>query len=317
MKLQHNLIIRDKIFAAQKLQAMVLSQIHDRILITDLEGHVIYVNQAVMEATGFSQQELLEMNIRDLSKHPLSDSAHEELLQDTLRCGSSRMELQNSAKDGGELYVDIRTIRVDDDEGKPVALCAVGTEITERVIYLNLLRRQNAVNLKLTELSRLLLSARSDNFELMIDDFLQAVARLLNLDRSHIFLMDGLLPCIRKYYEWCQEGIESQLDKMRDIDAHTAPKMICELVAQRLVFIDDTQDLDKDWQAERKFLKKRGVRALFAAPLVNEATILGFLGFDMVQEPRSWDEIDSMVIQITADLLAATIQRLRSESGTA
>ena len=307
--LSHNLKVKAGIIQAQKLQSMMLDQIKDRIVLSDLEGNITYTNQAVQEAMGYSKDELCRMRVHDFEHGHELDGTQDEIIRCTLINGSWHGEAKNITKDGNEIFMDIRTFRIDDDAGKPLALCGISSDITVRRLYIDLLRRQNEASRKLIEISRQLLNTKAMSIAATIDSCLLDLGEFMEVDRSYVFLIDESGITISNTNEWCRQGVEAQKDFLQKQDLRSAPGMIEELLKQNMVCIDDLSVLESAWAEDRAVLAAQGIQALLAAPIVYENEIMGFIGLDMVRAARHWDEVDFMLIQLTADLLAASLAR--------
>jgi len=307
--LTHNLQLKDEIFRSNKIQALMLEQIHDRIVISDTEGNILYTNAAIQEATGFTKTELSQMNVRDFASSPVSDATQQAIIKDTLESGSWNGLAENISKSGEESYVDIRTFRIDDEKGVPLALCGIASDVTEKHLYLNMLKRLNSANHLLVELSRKFLRSQPKSIDSVIDSCLSDLGDFLHLDRACLFVIDADQKLFSNSHEWCREGVESQQDKLQNKDLSSAPAFMQEIMNHRMICLDDLQRSHPKWSRERKLLKLKSIKALLVAPLVLDELLLGFIGFDMMQQARIWDEVDFMVIQVVADLLAATFGR--------
>ncbi len=127
-----------------RLKALVLDQIHDLVCVTDLEGNVTYVNKAHEEVHGYSRQEFLSSTTELFGADPSSRPSDEEIIAATLKEGSWLGERENYTADGREIVVELRTQVVGDEQGIPVSLCGVATDITARKQVEEALRRSEA-----------------------------------------------------------------------------------------------------------------------------------------------------------------------------
>lgn len=113
-------------------QASLLDQIGDLITATDLNGKIIYVNDAETRLTGKTKEQLLG-NMPIIYGENIEKGASQlEILQKTLANGDWRGEVINYNKNGEEVILDCRTWIVRDENSKPFALCGISTDITER-----------------------------------------------------------------------------------------------------------------------------------------------------------------------------------------
>jgi PAS domain S-box-containing protein len=112
------------------LQSLVLNQIQDRVLITDLEGVITYVNDAAIRALGFSRDELIGVSVEKYGEAPDRGATQKEIVKETLEHGQWRGEVVNRTAKGEEIILDCRTQLVLDEQGNKVALAVIVTDIT-------------------------------------------------------------------------------------------------------------------------------------------------------------------------------------------
>jgi len=115
-----------------EFQAMLLNQIQDHITATDLEGNIIYVNQAELETFGLSRDELIGKSITEYGDDPSMGTTQEEILNETLQKGEWRGEVANYTPEGRKIIFDTRTKLIRDEEGNPISMIGISTDITKR-----------------------------------------------------------------------------------------------------------------------------------------------------------------------------------------
>lgn len=99
--------------------------------ITDVDGHIIFVNQQFLNVTGYSRAELLGKTPAMIKSGNTPDDTYQEMWR-TLQAGEVwKGEIQNRKK-SGELYWEREIITpVKNDQGKVVNFIAVKEDITE------------------------------------------------------------------------------------------------------------------------------------------------------------------------------------------
>ena len=112
-----------------KLHAQILNSISDTVFLLDLDGNFVYLNEAAWKSRGYTQDEMMAMNLRDLN-----------VQQNTLLAGISMMSLMENGygyfesahrcKDGSVMPVEINA-RITESGGRRLIL-SVGRDITER-----------------------------------------------------------------------------------------------------------------------------------------------------------------------------------------
>ena len=167
---------RDSEQAERKLRllAFTLNCAKDSFILTDLENHILYVNQAFVETYGYSEEEVLGRDIRFLrsSGEQFDLTQH---LRAEVQNGGWVGELMNRRKNGETFPVELWTSMVRNDAGEPVAVVGVAREITER-------RRSEArMQASLREKEVLLKEVHH-----RVKNNLQVITSLLNLQADRI-----------------------------------------------------------------------------------------------------------------------------------
>ncbi len=122
------------------LKSLVLDQVKDNVTITDMEGRITYVNNAVSELLNNRKEELSGSTTDVYGEDPDKGATQKEIVETTLKEGAWRGEVINYDKRGNEHIMDCRTQLVYDLSGKPVALAGIGTDVTERKLSEEALR---------------------------------------------------------------------------------------------------------------------------------------------------------------------------------
>jgi PAS domain S-box-containing protein len=112
-------------------QADLLNEAQDAIIVRDLEDRIVYWNKSAERMYGWTAEEALDGNVRDLmyKEHlPLYEGAKRDVLQKGKWVG----ELHHLTKEGGMITVESRWTLVRDETGAPKSVLAINTDITDR-----------------------------------------------------------------------------------------------------------------------------------------------------------------------------------------
>ena len=165
-----------------------LRSISEAVSITDMEDIVLFVNRAFRDTYGFEQNELLGKPI-DFIRSPNNPlEVVQEILPATLQ-GGWQGELYNLRKDGSEFPIALSSSVVRDEEGEPIALIGVASDITKRRLEEKALQRQNAYLAALHDTTLGLIS-RLDLKELL-ETLLARAAELLDTPHGFLYLVEG------------------------------------------------------------------------------------------------------------------------------
>ncbi len=111
--------------------AHAVKSISECVSMTDLQGKIIFVNEAFVNTYGYKPEELYgkSMNIIRSQKNP--SGLYEEIDKETMT-GGWQGELINRTRDGIEFPIFLSTSIVKNESGEPVAQIGVANNITER-----------------------------------------------------------------------------------------------------------------------------------------------------------------------------------------
>lgn len=123
---------RKRTEAELRFQSQVLNQIQDRITATDLEGRIVYVNDAELKSLKRSREELMGQPVSIYGEDPSQGASQRDIIDQTRRLGEWRGEVVNYASDGTPIVLDCRTRLIRDQADKPVSMVGISTDITEK-----------------------------------------------------------------------------------------------------------------------------------------------------------------------------------------
>lgn len=117
----------------QKLAAVVQNS-SELVNLAELDGTMVFLNEAGLEMLGLSRDEVKRTNILEVIPEPLRDKVHREVLPSLLDAGTWEGDLQYlNLKTGGTTDVHATTFTINDsNSGEPLYLANVSLDITER-----------------------------------------------------------------------------------------------------------------------------------------------------------------------------------------
>ncbi len=121
-----------------KILAHAIRSVNECITITDNTNHLLFVNDSFVQTYGYSEAELMGKHISIVQPRAASGDTISDIMQTTIKTGWQG-EVINVKKDGTEFPIFLSTSVVKDEQGNPVALIGVATDITERKRIENIL----------------------------------------------------------------------------------------------------------------------------------------------------------------------------------
>jgi PAS domain S-box-containing protein len=109
----------------------IFEQANDFLITTTLDQKITSVNPAVIDALGYSEEELIGASIGDFMDPDQLAIALEAFNHKMREGGSTRLTIAVRARDGRPLIWEINSQLTTDAEGKPTGLHAIGRDMTE------------------------------------------------------------------------------------------------------------------------------------------------------------------------------------------
>ncbi|MFZ3172339.1 MAG: PAS domain S-box protein [Carboxydocellales bacterium] len=121
-------------------QTELLDLTKDSVLVCDLEGKITFWNKGAEKGCGWSKEEAVGKNYRELFKTQFPNTL-EVIEKELLENGHWQGELIKTRKDGQQIILDSRWTLLQDEEGKPKSIMEINTDMTEKKAIEQVLRQ--------------------------------------------------------------------------------------------------------------------------------------------------------------------------------
>ena len=284
----------------------IFSNIRDAILIHFINDdgtrtNFFEVNDAACDLLGYSREELLEMSIKDIDNHVQSGKAmhHDVLVKEH---SSLIMERVHQRKNGTTIPVEIHASGFK-YMGKNAVLSFV-RDITERKKAENLIRENLRKQRILTDVSYMF-NTQSD-IGYAINQTLRRIGEAFEVDRSYIFEYSSDKKFTSNTYEWCNEGVEPQIDNLQDIPISIIPSWDPLLEKDGIIISDNIDKLPDDIL---DILKPQHIRSIVVLPIIAYGDRIGFFGIDICGENHKWQQSEIDILKTVANILSAAYEK--------
>ena len=115
-----------------KLLSTIALQSFIVVVITDIDGKIVYVNKAFEKVTGYSYEEALGQNPRILKSFQHSKKFYENLWSTILAGKIWEGEFINKRKDGSIYYEEANIFPITDEKGNIINFAAIKKDITDK-----------------------------------------------------------------------------------------------------------------------------------------------------------------------------------------
>jgi PAS domain S-box-containing protein len=299
---------RKKAEKALKFQATILDQIGDLVTATDLQGKIIYVNEAECETFGKTKEELIGKSTRIYGEDSKHGAKQKEILQKTLENGEWRGEVVNFDKDNNAIIMDCRTWTMSDSNGKPYALVGVSTNITER--------KQNEEELRKSEdrakKQRAAIVSLATDKAINSGDIAEAskkiteiMVKAMDVERASVWLLsedNKDLVCISLY-----EAAKNRHSEGDSFAINSFPSYFEAINKDSRINAEDAQNDPRTQELNRDYHIPCNIRSLLDAGIVVEGNMLGVVSFESVGKKRRWHHDEEAFSGNIAAIMALAI----------
>ncbi len=305
-------VTRDCSERKQAEQALVASEKRYRELyessldgyaMTTMDGTVLEANAAMLDLLGYTREELLGRNFRDIT--PARWHAMEErLLQEQLldRGHTDGYEKEYIRRDGSIVPIEIRTYLAHDEHGNPGGMWAFVRDISERkriqaeqTQQLERARRQQTAIINLST-DAAMVDGDWHAFRPLIT---RIAAEALAVDRVSLWLLDEegfQFRCVNVFDRHASDGDDRPVFSLAD-----APAYLEAIMTQRTLGARDVADSILMDEILTGYFQPRGITSAVQAPIRTGGWPAGVLSCEHRGRPREWTHDEISFVAALAD----------------
>ncbi len=217
-------------------------------------------------------------------------------------------------KDGSHIDVEIDGKIGYNPDGSFKQTHCVLRDVTER-------KKAEEVLARGAEFERLISVVSSDFVGLDADETAAGIERALasigaftGADRAYVFLFKGDGARMDNTHEWCAEGIEPQIENLKNIPLGEELPWFAKRIRDREVFhVPHVAALPPEARLEREHFEAQDIQSLIVVPMVRADRLIGFLGFDAVRQRRSWTDDDQALLRLCGETFTNALERKQVE----
>ncbi len=277
---------------------------------TDLFGNITYVNEKFCEVSKYSQEELIGKN------HSIVNSGYhsKEFWMDfwkTIRENKVWSgEICNRAKDGSNYWVRSLIYPVQDDSGNVTSYLSVRQDITLEKNQEEKLKNTVDFQNLILGISNRFVNIPLDQFEESVNNSLSEIGRFVGSDRVYVFTYDHTEQICSNDYEWCEEGIEPQIEKLQNIPFSEIEEWTSYHFNKEMIDVPDVSKLPDS--VMKKMLVDQEIQSVLAIPMMKDDKCTGFIGFDAVHGKKTFEERDIIILKLFAEMIVNIKSRIKS-----
>lgn len=162
-------------------------------------------------------------------------------------------------------------------------------------------------------LSTRFINLASSEIDSGIGQALEVIGKLLNIDRSYVFVFSDNETKMSCLYEWRADGIAPRIQDMQEFPIDSMTWFMGFMRRHEAFHLLSPDDLPAKATAEKKRLREQGIQSILCVPMIFSGSLVGFVGFDSIRERKRWTEEMISLIKIAGEMFVSSLERKRSE----
>ncbi len=173
---------------------------------------------------------------------------------------------------------------------------------------------QNKLHSQISKISKGFILLTAGSIDTEISNALGQIGLLMQVDRSYIFILKHGGTTMDNVYEWCNKGIEPQIENLKDLPTEIFPWWMKKLNRFENIAISDVSDLPPEAKGEREILESQDIKSVAVVPLIYSSKLIGFIGFDAVKSKRLFTNEVMDLLRLLGDSVINAMERINTEA---
>ena len=288
----------------------LVDQAADSFFIRDIEGRIVDVNQSACESLGYTHEELIGLSVSEIN--PNFDAVEaEKVLKQVVSSGPTTLESTHRRKDGSTFPVEIRIGSI--ELGGDQYFLSLARDITARKAAEEALHYRVEFEELITSISTNFINLSSNEIDDGINHALGAAGEFAGVDQVFIYQIGEDKADLNMTHDWHAKGIEHQIDKSKQLPFDRMPWAMEKLKRFESIHIFRVSELPPEAKTEKESLQSMDVQSHIAIPIVYGRSLVGVLGFNSVDEEKTWKEEDIAMMKAVGDIFANALEHKRTE----
>ena len=306
----HDISDRVQAEAQVRYQAVVLQNVSDAVISTDLHYVVQSWNRAAREIYGWREEEVIGRSLPRLLRTAYIGMTPEMVEAQFLQDGFWQGEIVQQRKDGQRVHIQALLRYVWDDAGIPVAIVATNRDISIQKRTERLLQTRLKMQLFIARLSTEFINCPTNEIDAKIQEALAETCRFADVDQAAIHLLvEDTDDTFALAYEWSSPD----LSKPQSMSQLQCLRLKMHLSRTGHIYLPSVNSLPAHAVAERKTILESGAKSAIAFSLTATGDFLGYFTLVSYSHENAWDHDLFDLFRLIADILTSALARKSSD----
>ncbi|MBX3059137.1 MAG: PAS domain S-box protein [Anaerolineae bacterium] len=294
-------------------QKVLLDNMRDAVVITDLRFHILSWNRAATTMYGWEPEEVLGQFVNDVIPQYQVGSSYEEAAERLYTQGYYEGEAIQTCRDGRQLHVWAKVTLLRNKAGEPVGVLALNRDVTDRHQMEQALSQRLAMEQFVAEMAAQFINLSPNQVDAVIDEALRLAAAFAGAVRSAVFMFYDNLVRITNTHEWCADPADSQKLQLQNVVVRQLNLTMMRFAAGENLVISRPQDVE-NLPGINTWMSRHGFRATLFVPMFYQGELVGALGFfGPVGVEMEWPDVWVTMLTLLTSVIVSALQRQRAD----
>lgn len=282
--------------------------IDDYIFVLNLQGNILEVNRSVVQTLGYSKADLLGQSV--LTVHPPEMRSFAADVVANMINGNERVCTIPLLNNRGE-HIPVETRITEGFWNGEKALIGISRDMTARMEQEKLLKFRLDFETLMTKTGAKFVNLSYLKTDQAISETLQETGQFLDVDRSYVFLLHSNQLLMDNTHEWCNQGIEPQIENLKNLPLEIFPWWIDQMKHDTVINFYDIDLMPTEAENEKNILKAQDIKSIIIVPLTFDSKLMGFVGFDAVKQKKHFNDDTEKMLRVAAGYLSSALEHKR------
>jgi PAS domain S-box-containing protein len=287
----------------------------DAIVLHDADtGAILDVNRSMLEMFGYTRDEAVGLDIATLSAGtpPYTQEEAARRIRQAVEEGDQVFEWRARRRTGERFWVEV-ALRSTEIGGEGRVLAVVRDISTRREVQEALLHRSRFESL-VSEISARFINLPAPAVDENIETSLREISEFIGADAGYLFRFSEDWASLSLTHLWQNDRPRIDRERLQDLEVERLPWWTGQLAREEVVAVSKAAHLPDHPVVEHRTIEGPGIGALVDVPLVYQGRMVGFLGFDSVEEGRIWSRDEIALLRMVGQVFTIAQQRSLTEA---
>jgi len=166
----------------------------------------------------------------------------------------------------------------------------------------------------IANISSRLLNLPYAELEAGVQTALEDLGTFGGVQRAYIFLLSDDGSCLAEFFEWVRDGVEAHdFEMFRGVPVTAFPWSMEQWRRGETIIVTDPSALPREADPERGACETMSIASYVNMPMFLAGRLIGWLGYDSVDEPMDWSQEQLRLMKVAAGVLTNAIHRKQRE----